>query len=255
MKTLKSKTAKRGMVAGLMVTIAGALVVLGFARQAGPKAGAGVSPGDSRTVRITLTPVEERVFEEHLTLHGDVEAEHFALVPARIGGTIDALYIDEGDEVVSGKTRLFQTDSVKLQQAVETRKQEREVAKYARLEREASQRKTQVVFEKNTKDYQRFQRLFETEAISQDELERAESVWKQGQAELEHAQALVDLAVEQEKQAAVALQMAEKDLSDTLIVAPISAAAAQLVGSVMAKTTGSSCSSPRRASIHTRAIQ
>ena len=71
-------------------------------------------------------------------------------------------------------------------------------------------------------DYNRYVRLFDKEAVTPDAFERQESIYKQAKAMLEHAQALVDLAAEQEKQAEVALAMSDKDLADAVVVAPIS---------------------------------
>ena len=50
------------------------------------------------------------------------------MVSARIPGTLDEVLVDEGDRVEAGKTKLFQTDSLKLTKAEAIAKRALEVA-------------------------------------------------------------------------------------------------------------------------------
>ena len=163
-----------------------------------------------------------RDFERRLVVQGNLEAAEFAVVSPRIQGTIHAIFVDEGDSVIAGETMLFQIDKLNLEKAVTLRRHDLEVAKHAKRERAANLKRVQADLEKTELDYNRHVRLFDKEAVTPDVFERQESIYKQAKAMLEHAQTLVDLAAEQEKQAEVALAMSEKDLGDAIIRAPIS---------------------------------
>ena len=219
---------KRGLAVVLAVVVLVAVVLAGrFWR--GSLVGASVPDsaepsghGDVAEVRVVLTPAEERDFEESLRLQGSLEAQQFAMVPAVIGGTIERFYVDEGDAVVAGETKLFEVDALKLEKAVEVRCQELAVARSALKEKEALREQVQADFHKADLDYARFQRLFDRGAVPEDVLEQQESRFKQSKAMVKHAQSLVELSMEQRRQAEAALEMAEKDLRDTTAVAPIS---------------------------------
>ena len=64
----------------------------------------GLAAGRSRAVTVHVTPAAIRAFEEVVSVYGSVEARDAATVSSRIGGTIDVLFVDEGDAVVAGKT-------------------------------------------------------------------------------------------------------------------------------------------------------
>ncbi|MBN2312207.1 MAG: efflux RND transporter periplasmic adaptor subunit [Candidatus Hydrogenedentes bacterium] len=214
-------------VVGLLAVIAAAAGGYGAYRALGarPMTGADASTVDTagslRKVPVVLSRATVRGFEERRTAQGTLEAKQFAMVAARVPGTLEALFVDEGDVVVAGETELFQVDSVTLRKAVEVSRQELAVARCASREKEANLERVQADFEKAQLDYERFQRLFENKVISEDALEQQESRFKQMRALLKHARSLVDLGAEQERQAEAALAIAEKNLSDSLVYAPI----------------------------------
>lgn len=175
-----------------------------------------------RRVPVVLTPVSLRNFEERLVVQGNLEAQNVAMVPARVDATIEKIFVDEGDPVIAGKTKLFQIDSLKLQKAVEVSRQALAVAKCAVSEKKANLERVEAELYKATIDYERFEKLLKKRIVSADEFERIESGFKQSAALRKYAQTLIDLAVEQQRQAEVALEMAEKDLRDALVYAPIS---------------------------------
>jgi len=176
---------------------------------------------DLRSVPVVLTPVSMRQFEERLFVQGNVQAETLATVAARIDGTIEHMYVDEGDYVQAGTTRLFDVDATNLQKAVEMRRQELAVARCARQEKEAYLERMAIDLHKAAIDHERYRRLYSGSAVSADVVEQYESRHKGAQAMHKHAKSLVDLATEQERQAEVAVAMAEKDLSDAVVYAPI----------------------------------
>ncbi|RME92578.1 MAG: efflux RND transporter periplasmic adaptor subunit [Verrucomicrobia bacterium] len=177
---------------------------------------------------VTVVPVVQRQFEDRVEVSGAIEARNTALVTPRLPGVIEELYVEEGDPVKAGETRLFAIDRVKLEKAVEVARQGLAVARLSRLERQANLERAQAVLDKARIDYERRKRLFEEEQIgTKDEVEQLESAFIQAQAGVKHAQALVDLAEEQERQAEANLAIAEKDLQDAVVAAPIDGVVSQ----------------------------
>lgn len=204
------------------IVVAGALAAgWGLSRAAQTKKESSPAATETAAAKTVGTqPVRKQLFESRLEVQGNLEAVNLAIVPARAGGTIEALWADKGSVVKAGD-KLAQTDAVKLGQAVTIRQRELDVARCARREKEAALAQTKARFDKAVLDFERYKKLLEKEVATQDEFERYESDWKQQQAMCEHSQALLDLAKAQEKQAAVALEMAEKDQQDSFVLAPI----------------------------------
>ena len=174
-----------------------------------------------RRIAVAITPVGRRAFERRVVVQGNVEAKRSALVSPRVGGTLEAIFVDEGDRVEAGKTRLFQTDALKLRQALEIRKGESAVARCTSREKEANLEKAQAQLDKAVLDEKRFKRLRDEKVVTVEDYERYASQLKQTSAMLKHGKSLVDLAVAQEQQAVHGVAMAEKDLRDALVVSPI----------------------------------
>jgi len=173
-------------------------------------------------VSVVITPSRVMTFEERIKTFGNVESKNYALVSARIPGVIDNIYVEEGDYVVAGKTDLFQTDKIKVNQAVEIARQAVSVADFTHRSKLASVAKIEADFEKAHIDYERFKRLYEKdEAVTKNALESQESRFKQLEASLEEARANADLAQRQMEQAQSNLIIASKDLDDSLVKAPI----------------------------------
>ena len=174
-----------------------------------------------RRIPVVVSPVARRTFERRVVVQGNVEAKHSALVSPRLDGTIEALFVEEGDCVKAGKTRLFQIDALKLEKTVEIREGELAVARCALREKQANLEKEQVGLEQAELDYRRHKELFERQVESKNVLEQAATDLKKAQALVKHAQSLVDLAAAQVDQAANGVIVANKDLRDALVVSPI----------------------------------
>jgi RND family efflux transporter MFP subunit len=201
--------------------------MFGYARINGPSADeAGVSakgmPTGVRAIPVVTAPVSIRNFEKRLVVQGNLEARNIAVVHARVAATIQSIFVDEGDYVVAGKTKLFQIDALKLEKAVEVRTQALAVAGCALNEKTANLERVEADLYKANIDYKRFKELLKDGTVSNDEFERVESRHKQAVASHKHAQTLINLAKEQGQQAEASLEMAEKDLRDALVYAPIS---------------------------------
>ncbi|MDQ1256856.1 MAG: Efflux transporter periplasmic adaptor subunit [Candidatus Hydrogenedentes bacterium] len=182
---------------------------------------AGKAAEEVRRVPVVLTSVETRAFEDRFVGQGNLQAKNFAMVPALMPGTVEALFVDEGDTVVANETKLFQTDALKLQKALEISQQDVAVAGQALKEKEANLERVQADFDKADLDYNRFVRLREENAVTQDAFEQQESRHKQVSAVLKHAHTLVQLGKEQVQQAEAALAISQKNLKDSLVVAPL----------------------------------
>ncbi|TWT80091.1 Multidrug resistance protein MdtA precursor [Planctomycetes bacterium CA13] len=170
---------------------------------------------------VVLTPSKEMEFEESLAISGSIQAKHFALVSARIPGTLDAVFVDEGDTIKAGETKLFQTDSLKLSKAVAIARQDLTVAECAVQEKNAMLEKSLAVKSQANNDLKRFRDLLRNNATAIQEVEKAESHYKQCEADVKHTGALIDLANAQLEQAKLNVTIAEKDMDDSLVVSPI----------------------------------
>ena len=222
---MQSKWKRWVIFVALVLVLAGGFGV--YARTRNSEGAASASSESSAgaengRVPVVLSPVAMHDFEERLTVQGNLEAKDYAMVPARIGGVIQAMYVKEGDIAVAGETKLFQVDALKPQKAVEANRQALAVGRCATREKEANLERVEADFEKAELDLKRFEDLHAAKAVSQDALEQQQSRYKQARAGRKHAVSLVELAKEQERQAEAALAIAEKDLSDTLVRAPIS---------------------------------
>lgn len=171
---------------------------------------------------VMLTPATRRDFEEKLKISGTVLAKRFALVSARIPGTLDQVFVDAGDVVEAGKTKLFQTDALKLQQALAIAQQQVAVSECALQEKFALLEKTRVARDQSLADLARYRQLRQQNAIAQQMLEHQEAQCRQLDADIRHIETLIDLAKAQLEQARLNLRIAEKDLADSLVIAPIS---------------------------------
>lgn len=177
---------------------------------------------EDQRVPVVTTPATVRNFERTLVVQGNVEAKNFALVSPRIPGIVEAIFVDEGDTVITGETKLFQTDAAKLKETVEIRQHDLTVAQYARQQAAASLEKIQADLHKAKLDYDRLKRLLDKDAVTTDAFEQQQSRYQQLKASEKLAQAQVKLSAAQEQQAKAALEIARKDLSDATVYAPIS---------------------------------
>jgi RND family efflux transporter MFP subunit len=180
------------------------------------------APAPAGTKSVRVETVRQRTFLSVLSPSGNVQVKREALVSARIPGALDAIFVDEGDRVTAGETRLFQTDALKLGKAVEAARQELAVAEYGVLERQANQEQVEADYDKVRLDYERFRRLYEQDkAVTASAFEARESHFLQMEAAKKHAGIAVDLARKRMEQARTSLAITEKDLRDSLVTAPL----------------------------------
>lgn len=176
----------------------------------------------SQEMPVVLTATRQMTFEQRVVLSGNVQAKNDALVSARIPGTVDSIFVDEGDSVVAGKTKLFQIDSLKVTKEVALARQGLLVGEAALREKRA--RMEQAVADKQQveRDAGRFQQLADQNAISLQQAEQYAARLQQAVAAVKDAQAMIELSEAQLEQARLSVAIAEKDLQDSLVLAPIS---------------------------------
>ena len=185
------------------------------------KVAGNLQDSEEEAVGVIVGSAEWRKFEQKVRSSGSVYAVRFALVSARIPGTLDAVYVREGDHVEAGVTKLFQTDSLKLSKAVAIAQENLRVAECALREKEALREKTLIAKEQAERDLRRYEELLATNGVSRQIVEHQRAAVRQLEADLKHVETLMDLARAQLEQARSALVIAEKDLADSLVYAPI----------------------------------
>ena len=147
-------------------------------------------------------------FVDALRVQGTVRAKDAAVVSARIPGTLDAVFVDEGARVKKGDP-LFQVDRQNLENAVRAAKDDLAMAK-------AKLAQADVTVGKAKMDAERMERLFAGAAVTKDTLEKAQVAAKSAAAAFEAAQATVT-------KAETGLAVSEKNLSDSCVRAPYDA--------------------------------
>ncbi len=175
-----------------------------------------------RSLAIRALPAAVRTFERRLTVQGSLETKNYANVASRTDGNLDAIWVDEGDAVVAGETALFQIDAANRQNALVIAEQDHAVAQASLAVARASARKTKAEAHKATLDYDRYQRLHQDGRVTDSEFEAREVQNESAKAAIAVANAQVDLAERQVKQADAARSIAQKNLADAKILAPIS---------------------------------
>lgn len=171
---------------------------------------------------VRAQTVAARTFERRLTVQGSLEAKNYADVASRIDGTLEEIWVDEGDPVVAGQTALFQVDAANRQNSLTIAEQNLAVAQASRAVAQASARKTEAEAHKANLDFARYERLHRDGRVSDNEFEGAQVQHEAAKAAIDVAQAQVDLAERQVKQAEASLAIARKNLADAKVTAPIS---------------------------------
>ena len=217
-----------------VIAVAGIVVLAGLGVGAYSMRPAGETTGDNgeseqggKRIPVVLAPAKEMTFESTVVVSGNVQAKNYALVSARIPGPLDAVYVDEGDLVEANTTKLFQTDSLKLAKAVAMAEQGVTVAEHSVREKEASLEQVLADKEQAKVDLERYRELLRRNAVPRQLFEQQESRFKQSSAMVKHSEALLALEKTKLEQDRVSLTMAQKDLADALVIAPISGRVSQ----------------------------
>jgi RND family efflux transporter MFP subunit len=186
-----------------------------FAKEASPET-------NEKGLSVVVTAAKEMVFEERVETSGNLETREFSLVSARVPGIIDDIFVREGDQVIAGKTRLFQIDRVKSKQAIDIAKEAVSVSEFRYRAKLATVKRTEADYHKSKTDYERFERLYHNDmAVTKNALESQESRYIQSKAALDEAKAMADLSEKELEQERGRLIMAKKDYENSMGISPI----------------------------------
>lgn len=184
----------------------------------------------------------ERQAGNRLTIYGNVDIRTVSL-SFRVGGKLEALYVDEGDTVTPGQllgrldrqpheNALMQAQAAVQAQAAQLEKMERGFRSEEIEEARASVRERGTAFAYSEKFYKRQVELLPSRAVSVDDVDNARTARDQAKAALEAAEARLDLYERGNRdedieaaraslaQARAQLAQAELNLADTDLTAP-----------------------------------
>ncbi len=190
----------------------------------------GVGRGDAANVEevgrrpatmVLFTEAKAMRVEEAISSDGSIKARNYALVSPRINGIIDDVFVREGDFVEAGKTKLFQIDNEKLQQEVDLNTQALIIARSTLDERKANLDNSAAELLQAEKDFARVENLYNQKVVHLSEFEQYETKLTQKQAMYRLSETQVTLAEQSVDKAEISLKMAEKDLQDSVMYAPI----------------------------------
>lgn len=196
----------------LCALMAGLVVCGGCAKKETKKSG-------ERETRVTIEPLQKRIFRQQIPVQGTVWPVEYATISAKISGTLELLKVDEGDmrkkgDVLFGIDRQILKNQVTVcEDEIKVKTAEVESARIALNTAEISKRKAEL-------DYERFLRLWQSKATSQAEFESYETAHKKAEMDVRSAKAAIINAEAQLKQAESNLTIARKNLDDSVIRAP-----------------------------------
>ncbi|HQK25045.1 MAG TPA: efflux RND transporter periplasmic adaptor subunit [Synergistaceae bacterium] len=210
------------VLATLMLLALGGYGVARFVGPANSREVKGASVDQPQAMPVVTVPAEVRSFEDSLKVQGTLRAKNFALVSPRSDGMLEEIAVNEGDRVEAGKTLLFRGDTTNLEKRVQMARQDLLAARFAREQQAASVRKTDVELRRAKSDFDRFEALYQEHAVSKSVYEDKQAVYDQLQSMKQLVQSGLAMARETERKAEASLAVAEKDLQDAYMYAPIS---------------------------------
>lgn len=205
-----------------LILAAAVLAAAMLAAGCGKKPAAAQEESTTAALAVRAQAAAERTFERRLTVQGTLESKNYANVASRIEGNLEKIWVDEGDAVVAGQTALFQVDAANRQNSLNIAEQNLAVAEASLAVAKASAQKTEAEAHKATLDFDRYDRLHQDGRVSDNEFEGAQVQFESAKAAIAVANAQVDLAGRQVKQAEASRAIAQKNLEDAKVVAPIS---------------------------------
>lgn len=174
---------------------------------------------EEKTTRVHTSGLKKMVFQQRIPVQGTVVPEEFAVISAKISGTLEKFYVKEGQQVKKGEV-LFEVDRKVLDNQVIVKKDEINV-RQAELNSAVSGLKTaEISLKQAERDHQRAINLAEKNAISDANKESFATDYEKAHQAVSNAKAAVSNAQSQLKQAISNLAIAEKNRDDSLIRAP-----------------------------------
>ena len=198
-----------------------------------------------RMVPIQVTRVQHGEIKSFLTVSGVVEPKEMVRVFAKIVGQVKEVLVQEGEQVEKGEV-LMRLDDEQIRLQVAQSKANLDSAQ-ASLERikagarpqevsqaEAGLRQAKIGLDSAEENYQKMQKLFSEGAISEQQHDQAKNQYEIAKAQYQSTSESYKLITEgassqdikaveaQVRQAQSALELAQSQLSSTIIKAPIS---------------------------------
>ena len=175
-----------------------------------------------RVIKVKVAEAARGKFERNFSVTGTLSSEEFAAVAARVAGVIDEVSVDIGDRVEAGVTKLFQIDSVELQNRVTIAERSVATAEASLEVAEANRVRAAAERDKAALDAERYTRLHEQSKVSANEYEQVMTHKTALDAAVLIADANINLAKQQIGQYKASLEIARRNLADATGVAPIS---------------------------------
>lgn len=172
-----------------------------------------------RITRVTVEKPAQRTFQRKIPVQGIVTPVEYAVISAKIAGTLELLKVDSGDRRKSGDL-LFGIDRQVLTNQVVVKEDEIKVKQAALQSAEFAFKTAELSLHQAKLDYDRALRLKDSHAVSQAAFETAETSYKKAGMEVRNAEAAILNAKAQLKQSESNLTIAKKNLADSMIKAP-----------------------------------
>ncbi len=179
---------------------------------------------------VSTAPTIERNLSSSLELTGTLEGQEEVIVSSEIDGKISEMYIDLGSYIKKGD-KLFSLDEREFSWRVD---QAQAILKSAEValgqagspsgtnDQHPNVRDAYAALEKAKLDFERTEKLFQDGVISRQEYDRTRSLYDQTRARWEVSIAQVEAYRTNITQASASLHLAQKQLEDAVIYAPIS---------------------------------
>lgn len=170
---------------------------------------------------VRTQPAATGAFVRSVRVQGTLESVNSAIVSARIDGPLLTVDVDLGDAVQAGVTRLFSVDPVEVSNNVVVAREVLATAKAQVTVAEAQLQRAEAVAEKAKRDAERYERLHKEGRVSDNEAEQAELNARTATADTAVQSANLQLSRQRVSQYRAELAIAERELSDAVLLAPI----------------------------------
>ena len=178
------------LLAGLFCS---AVLLCGCAKKAKKSQG-------EREVRVNVQKIEKRTFRRQIPVQGTVDPVQFAVLSAKLGGTIERFPVETGMKLKKGDV-LYEIDRQVLKNQVTMRIDEIKV-KQSEVQTAEARKASAVLSRKKAElDYNRAKTLHKSNAISNAEFEGYDTNYQKAQTDLVSADAAIANAKAQLEQA------------------------------------------------------
>ncbi len=178
-----------------------------------------VVKSQERSIRVGVQKLEKRVFREKIPVQGTVSPVEYAMLSAKISGTLEIMKVSGGSRCKTGDV-LFGIDRQVLKNQLVVKEDEINVKEAALKSAELMLKSAEITLEQAKRDYERALTLSRSRAMSQSNLETTETAYKKAEMEAQKAQSAIVNARAQLKQAQSNLAIAKKNLDDSVVRAP-----------------------------------